>query len=129
MRQKCNINLNLKTYLDLAVKYGCSGFVLETPTWRASPDWVANQIKNQDRIQATIDINNLAVMEAMDLRDEYELNDQFKVIISGNVGPRGDGYNPKQFMNAEEAKEYHKVQVQYLPSFDVFYGQTKPCPP
>ena len=34
-----------------------------------------------------------------------------KIVVSGNVGPRGDGYNPKEFMTAPEARDYHKVQV------------------
>jgi len=34
------------------------------------------------------------------------------VLISGNIGPRGDGYVPGERLSAEEAAEYHSHQIQ-----------------
>jgi len=44
------------------------------------------------------------------LRNEYQDNGQ-PILISGCIGPRGDGYDPGELMSAEEAKAYHSLQV------------------
>jgi len=46
-----------------------------------------------------------------EIRYEYE-NDRTAVVISGMIGPRGDGYDPKSFMTAEQAEEYHRPQIE-----------------
>ena len=46
-----------------------------------------------------------------EIRAEYE-DGNTKMVISGCVGPRGDGYNPSDFMTEEEAEGYHKVQIE-----------------
>ena len=33
------------------------------------------------------------------------------MVISGCVGPRGDGYNPTHVMSADEAQAYHREQI------------------
>jgi S-methylmethionine-dependent homocysteine/selenocysteine methylase len=33
------------------------------------------------------------------------------MVVSGCVGPRGDGYDPGRVMSAEEAEAYHAVQI------------------
>lgn len=35
-----------------------------------------------------------------------------RMVISGCVGPRGDGYNPAHLMTVKEAQQYHAAQVQ-----------------
>ena len=45
------------------------------------------------------------------LRDAHETPDS-PIVISGNIGPRGDGYRPDAMMSAEEAQAYHAEQVQ-----------------
>ena len=32
-------------------------------------------------------------------------------MISGNIGPRGDGYSPDRMMSAKEAQDYHAEQI------------------
>ena len=44
-------------YLDVAVRHRV-GIVLETPTWRASPDWAARQSYSGERL---IEVNQSAV--------------------------------------------------------------------
>jgi homocysteine S-methyltransferase len=36
------------------------------------------------------------------------------ILVSGAVGPRGDGYNPDRLMTADEAEAYHARQVAVL---------------
>jgi S-methylmethionine-dependent homocysteine/selenocysteine methylase len=46
----------------------------------------------------------------VEVRSEFD-NEQTKMVISGCVGPRGDGYVPSGAMTAEEAERYHAAQI------------------
>jgi S-methylmethionine-dependent homocysteine/selenocysteine methylase len=83
------------------------GIVLETPTWRANPDW-AERLGHSPAQLA--DINRRAVALLAALRDEHE-TDRTPIVVSGCVGPRGDGYVVDQPMTADEATAYHATQV------------------
>ncbi len=89
-----------------------AGFVLESATWRASSDWGDLLGYSDIALDA---INQQAVEILADLRDELETPDS-PMVISGCIGPRGDGYNPDTFMTAQEAKEYHAVQIKSFAS-------------
>lgn len=81
-----------------------AGLVLETPTWRANPDWAG--ILGHDR--AALDrVNRMAVefMQQQALRSEVA-----NALISGVVGPRGDGYLAED-VDADEAAAYHQDQI------------------
>jgi homocysteine S-methyltransferase len=95
-----------RRYLELAVRHR-TGFILESPTWRASPDWAAKLgYSPADLVEANRDA--LALMHA--LREEFE-SPGTPVVVSGGVGPRGDGYRPGQLMTAHEAAAYHGPQI------------------
>jgi S-methylmethionine-dependent homocysteine/selenocysteine methylase len=83
------------------------GIVLETPTWRASADWGARLGYDAT---ALADINRKAVSLLLEIRDAYETA-RTPVVISGNLGPRGDGYRPATRMNTRQARDYHAVQI------------------
>lgn len=93
-------------HLELAKQTG-TGFILETPTWRASKDW-------GDKLGLSpfeLDGLNLHAVDMMkELRAKYRSSVQ-PLVISGNIGPRGDGYVPGEMMSADEAKAYHGHQV------------------
>lgn len=83
------------------------GIVLETVTWRASNDW-GNQLGYKpDEIKQ---INQQSVNLLQDIRNEFETKNS-KVVISGCIGPRGDGYNPSEMMTSDEAEQYHAEQI------------------
>ncbi len=84
------------------------GFVLESATWRANPDWGTKL--GYDR-ETLAEMNYKAIALLHDIRNEYE-TEQSRMVISGCLGPRGDGYNPTQLMTADEAQEYHKPQIE-----------------
>lgn len=44
------------------------------------------------------------------LRDVHE-SEQTPIVISANIGPRGDGYKIDKAMTAAEAEDYHSWQV------------------
>ncbi len=83
------------------------GFILESPTWRSSPDW-GQQLgygpKDLDRLNAE------AIYLMRTLRNKHE-DSMSSLVISGCVGPRGDGYVPGEIMTASEARDYHAPQV------------------
>jgi len=86
------------------------GFVLESVTWRASSDWGNLMGYSATALDA---INKQAIEILQDLREELETDDS-PMVISGCIGPRGDGYDPGDYMTAEEAQAYHAVQIKSL---------------
>ncbi|MEO1599681.1 MAG: homocysteine S-methyltransferase family protein [Pseudomonadota bacterium] len=85
------------------------GFVLDSATWRASRDW-GDQLGYD---AAALEEANLdAVALLFELRGAFEADQPF--VISGNIGPRGDGYAPGALMTPEEAADYHDAQVASL---------------
>lgn len=93
-------------YLDIARKHG-AGFVMETPTWRANPDWAAELGYSAARLD---DANRAAISLAEEVR-AAATGDGITAVVSGCVGPRGDGYDPAHAMTPEEAESYHAVQI------------------
>jgi S-methylmethionine-dependent homocysteine/selenocysteine methylase len=55
-------------------------------------------------------VNRQAMEIPRDIRREFE-NEKTKIVISGCVGPRGDGYVPTSAMSAKEAQDYHSAQI------------------
>ncbi len=95
-----------RSYLEIAAAEGL-GFILEAPTWRASPDWAERLGLSPGELEL---YNRDAIMLLHELRREW--SDRVPhLLVSGCVGPRGDGYDPGQVMTAEEACAYHAQQV------------------
>ncbi|MBX2802194.1 MAG: homocysteine S-methyltransferase family protein [Myxococcales bacterium] len=93
-----------RTYARLAQERG-TGIVLETPTWRASTDWGAHLGDDPQALRA---FNRQAVALLQEVRDDFP---ELDVVISGNLGPRGDGYVVDEQMTAEAAERYHSEQI------------------
>ena len=93
-------------YLDIARRHG-AGFVIETPTWRANPDWATQLGYSPERLDA---VNRAAVSLAEEVRAAATA-EGLTAVVSGCVGPRGDGYDPSDAMAADEAERYHAVQI------------------
>lgn len=84
-----------------------TGFVLDTPTWRASHGWAADTGHTADEIDR---INIRAVDFAGDLAIGWRAKG-VPVVVNGVVGPAGDGYVPGDAMSVSEARAYHARQV------------------
>jgi S-methylmethionine-dependent homocysteine/selenocysteine methylase len=93
-------------YLELAKSRGV-GFILESPTWRASSDWGE---KLGYSVDGMADVNREAIGLMVKLRNSYE-TERSPMVISGCIGPRGDGYDPGKIMSPEEAERYHSFQA------------------
>lgn len=95
-----------RTYAEIARRLG-TGLILESATWRANPDWGG---KLGYTAGALADVNRRAISLLEQIRREYE-TEQTPVVISGCLGPRGDGYVPDRAMSAQEAERYHQAQM------------------
>jgi S-methylmethionine-dependent homocysteine/selenocysteine methylase len=98
-------------YLRIAKNFK-TNFILESATWRANPDWIE---KLGYPGSAILEINKKAVELLVDLKNKFE-DDIPTIVISGCVGPRGDGYKPGSLMNAAQAGDYHSKQIEALSS-------------
>jgi homocysteine S-methyltransferase len=85
-----------------------AGFVAESPTWRANPDWGRILGYDADRLAA---INRTAIMQLAELRARSGQTAE-TFVISGCLGPRHDGYDAAIRMGAPEAERYHDAQIQ-----------------
>lgn len=102
-----------RTFAAIARDYK-AGFILESATWRASSDWGA-KLGYSEKDMA--DVNRKAIDLLKDIRSEFE-NEKTKIVISGCVGPRGDGYIPTDAMSAEDARQYHIPQIKAFSETD-----------
>jgi len=84
-----------------------AGFILESATWRASPGWGE---KLGYSARALADANRRAIDLLVALRGELQA-ERSPMVVSGCVGPRGDGYDPGTAMSPEEAEAYHAQQI------------------
>lgn len=96
-----------RAYLDLARRMG-TGFELVSASWRASPDWAEQFGMSKEELD---DLNRRSVTDLLDLRDAYS---DVPTVITGCIGPRGDGYDPGRIMSVEEAQDYHRRQAASL---------------
>ena len=102
-----------QSYSAIARKYSV-GLILESATWRASSDWGEKLGYSHDELVAA---NRQAMAILHEVRREYE-TEQTPMVISGCIGPRGDGYNPASFMSEAEAEYYHGMQTKLFRDVD-----------
>jgi S-methylmethionine-dependent homocysteine/selenocysteine methylase len=94
-------------YAEIARRYG-TGLVLEAATWRASADW-GTRLGVTPAALADADREAIGLLESV--RDEFEA-ESTRIVISGCLGPRRDGYDPADAMTADEADAYHGAQIE-----------------
>src|SRR5262245_16087977 len=96
-----------RTYAEIAKRFGV-GLILESATWRANADWGTRLGYTSE---ALADVNRKAIHLLANVRNAYE-TDRTRVVISGCIGPRGDGYVPDSAMSVQAAEAYHRAQVE-----------------
>ncbi len=92
-------------YLDIATSQR-SAALLEAPTWRANPDWARTLGHDRDELGALID-SSIDLMHGIRAAHPSDL----PVLVTGVVGPRGDGYRVDAVMDPDEAADYHHFQI------------------
>lgn len=98
-----------RRYAGIARANG-AGFILESASWRANRDWAEKLGISPAELA---ELNRRSIEMLVELRTELE-TPQSPMVISGCVGPRGDGYSPTARMSAEEAEAYHAEQIAIL---------------
>ena len=93
--------------VDLARELGC-GVMFESVTWVANKDRAA-RLGYGPKLLEQINIDAIDFMR--DLSDNVG---DVPIVLSAQVGPRGDGYLPESHMDDEEAEHYHSVQIAQL---------------
>ncbi|HTV00560.1 MAG TPA: homocysteine S-methyltransferase family protein, partial [Luteitalea sp.] len=96
-----------RSYVAIARRYDM-GLIVDTATWRASADWVQRRGLSDDE-SARIHARSVALLE--EVRAEA---DPVPLVISGAIGPRGDGYVPGAMMSVRHAEAYHQAQADAL---------------
>jgi homocysteine S-methyltransferase len=93
-------------YAAIAAAHG-RALMLESPTWRANPDWGRRLGYSDDGLAAA---NVRAVEFLHALRDAYSpaVGD---VRVSGTIGPRHDGYSQADEIEPGDAAAYHGAQL------------------
>ena len=100
----------LRDYYDgyaAVARQAGAGLTLESPTWRANPDWGARVGYDAAALDR---VNRAAIGFLGQLRDSY--TDLEDVRIIGALGPRGDGYVAGEKADPDEAAAYHRGQVE-----------------
>lgn len=104
-------------YAEVSRRAGAK-LLLETPTWRANPDWVTSLGGKPDDVRR-ISYESIVFMAALgealvaagtlptDAQDDYGA---FRVC--GVIGPRGDGYVPGPAATSGEYASYHSAQIE-----------------
>jgi len=93
-------------YATIAHRAG-AGLVLESPTWRANPDWGSRLGYSTADLAR---VNTAAIALLARLRERYQAT-VTDIVVSGMVGPQDDGYQPGQLPSADEAAAYHRPQI------------------
>ena len=83
------------------------GFLLDTATWRANPDWTARLGYGAREFEL---VNRASVLLAEKVRRVWE-TDASPIAIAAVVGPRADGYVISDRQTAQQAADYHSWQV------------------
>jgi S-methylmethionine-dependent homocysteine/selenocysteine methylase len=93
-------------YAAIAATAG-AGLRLESPTWRANTD--CGERLGHDR-RTLADVNREAVTLLHGWAEEWR--DRVpETLVTGMIGPRGDGYAPGPIVDPDEAADYHSPQV------------------
>jgi homocysteine S-methyltransferase len=97
-----------REFLDITGAIG-AGYIHETPTWRANAAWGPELGCTPEELRR---IAFDAVAMGNQLRDGWAGTGSF--LLSGCIGPRGDGYLPGTTMTPDEAATHHRSQVRDL---------------
>jgi S-methylmethionine-dependent homocysteine/selenocysteine methylase len=96
-------------YLDTAARHGF-GVIVGGLDYRASPDWASLLGYSPESLAET---QLRAIDFLRDMAGPYA-GQVPALTYAGIVGPRGDAYETNQTITAEEAEEYHGVQLATL---------------
>jgi S-methylmethionine-dependent homocysteine/selenocysteine methylase len=96
-------------YLETAAAHGFVA-LMGGLDYRASPDWAAKLGISREGL-AEFQLRSIDFLRevARPFQDQIP-----QILITGIVGPRGDAYGQDHTLTADEAEEYHAVQIETL---------------
>jgi homocysteine S-methyltransferase len=100
----------LRRYYDsygAAARRSGAGCILDTPTFRASPEWAAKVGYDRKELARIV---HTATRFLGDVRQRWQTADM-PVVVNGAIGPRGDGYSAENKMEADVSEAFHAPQV------------------
>lgn len=106
-------------YAEVAKRAGAN-LLLETPTWRANPDWVESLGGSRADVRR---INLESVVFLAGLAEKLVASGLLRAAtatkgaafqVRGMIGPKGDGYTPGVQTSADEFATYHSAQTAAL---------------
>ena len=103
-----------RNYLDVVAKHGMSALIGGLD-YRASPDWGDLLGYSPEGLS---EANHKSIAFLREVADEY-VSDIPEILIQGLIGPRGDAYDRNQSITADEAEDYHSVQLTTLKEANV----------
>ncbi|WP_170429848.1 homocysteine S-methyltransferase family protein [Ruegeria arenilitoris] len=103
------IDRYMRGFAQLAVN-NRRGFVMDTPTWRASPRWAAELGVDHDQLK---EVHREVIATLVKMREEHE-KPESPFVINGVIGPHSDGYAPTEILGDSEAETYHRTQVEWF---------------
>jgi len=111
-------------YAEIAKQHG-AGFILESPTWRASSSWATRLGYTRETLA---DANRAAISLLQEIREDLDTV-AAPVVISGCIGPQGDSYGANDALSASAAETYHSEQIEILAdtAADMVAAVTMPC--
>ncbi len=92
-----------REYFDIGRKHNLP-IMTFTPTWRANPERMSKSGAS------TTDLNGECAQFLRRIRSEYGPYER-QILVGGLIGCRGDAYDPKDALLADEAREFHKEQI------------------
>jgi homocysteine S-methyltransferase len=105
-----------RTYLepiaDAALENGL-GLVYDALVWRASPDWFARLGYKPADVER---LNRLAISRTREALESWRRKrggaaKTMPLVVSADIGPRGDGYRVESRASVDAARGYHDPQV------------------
>jgi S-methylmethionine-dependent homocysteine/selenocysteine methylase len=101
-------------YLEIAAEHGFVALVGGLD-YRASPDWASKLEISRDGL-AELQLRSIDFLRDVARPFQRQIP---RILIVGIVGPRGDAYGQNRTITAEEAEDYHGVQIETLRQADV----------
>ncbi|MEP3046957.1 MAG: homocysteine S-methyltransferase family protein [Roseibium sp.] len=106
-----------RRYLDVAAKHGFGAFMAGLD-YRASPDWAKKLGYSGEGLA---DLQHRCIDFLREVANPYE-GQLPGIVICSCIGPKGDAYSLNRDITAEEAEDYHSVQLQTLKSANVDFA-------
>lgn len=98
-----------ESYVRLAVAAGV-GLQLETPTWRANPDWGARLGYDAADLER-VSVAAVSLLRGIEQAHRGRVD---PIVVAGAIGPRYESSADAMRFTVDDAREYHRPQIATL---------------